>query len=227
MNLWLALCIAGLWSSFSADTKMLTAGSSARAVPLKQAAVKCACGKVTLSVDSPSALRLVCYCRDCRGYVNALNEKKRMEAGKQVAASTTTTPLDPWGGADWTQIYPGEISVVDGAEHLRTCLIRDKSPIRRVYASCCKTPMFSVGGMSALLNTHLLDETNKPEVKFRIVGRQALAGGGPSEEKPKISWSVPLFAWPATMIPRCKKELMEPMPVDVSNPEILDNFKEG
>lgn len=61
------------------------------ASPLRQA-VKCKCCKVTLDIDSPSALRMVCYSKDYRGYYNTLNEQAKAKNNKANA------PLDPWGG---------------------------------------------------------------------------------------------------------------------------------
>lgn len=120
---------------------------------------------------------------------------------------------------------PSDITVQEGANHLVPVLIREKSPVRRVYANCCDTPMFDIGGISCLLNTDLVDETNKAPVKFRIIGRHALPGDEP-KTKPSMSWSVPL-AWFWTMPGRVQKEKMEPTPIDISSPEILKNFKEG
>ncbi|CAB9512908.1 expressed unknown protein [Seminavis robusta] len=186
--------------------------------PLRQA-VQCKCGKVQLAIDSPSALRFVCYSKDYRGYYNSLNELAK-EKNKEPNAV-----LDSWGGVDLTQIYPSEISVKEGSNLLTPTLIREGSPVRRVYASCCDTPMFDIGSAAALINTDLLEETNKPAVKFRILGRHALSN---DKEKapPNMSWSVP-FGWFWTMPGRIQKDKMEPTPIDLSSPQILKNFKEG
>jgi hypothetical protein len=179
--------------------------------------VCCKCGKVALTIESPSALRLVCYCKDCRGYYNTLNEQAHSHKHEEAAL------LDKWGGVDYTQIYPSEISVKQGQEYLKTCLIREKSPIRRVYASCCDTPLLSIGGSgAALLNSNLLPADAKPDVKFRIIGRNAL----PGNDRPHISWSVPLN-WLWVMAGRVDKKKTEPLPLDISKPQLLDNFKQG
>ena len=55
----------------------------------------CNCGKVKGVVDSESALRFVCYSKDCRGYYNTLNElAKKMGLSEQPLPAK----LDPWGG---------------------------------------------------------------------------------------------------------------------------------
>jgi Family of unknown function (DUF6151) len=193
--------------------------------------VHCSCGKAQLVIDSPSALRLVCYCKDCRGYYNTLNDMARSE-GKPPQAT-----LDEWGGVDMTQIYPSEIKVVEGCQqHLTTCRIRDKSVQKLVYATCCDTPMVRIGASSALLNTNLLADENKADVRFRIMGRQAPKEEAPAtntnnkdknnNKKPNVSWSVP-FSFPFVMMGRIKKGLMTPEPLDTKDARVLENFKQG
>lgn len=185
--------------------------------------IACRCGKVKLAVDSPSALNLVCYCRDCRGYYNTLNalaKKMNLPAAAE---------LDPFGGVGWTQVYPCEIKVNDGEDLLETCKIREGSLQHRVYSKCCYTPMFTIGkGMgSAMLNSALIPEKDQHnDIMYRIIGRQALKGDG-SVEKPKMSFSVP-FSWFFTMPRRVKKERSTPSPIDVEKEvNILEGFMEG
>jgi len=79
-----------------------------------------------------------------------------------------------------------------------------------------------------MLNTNLLpDDDMKPDVRFRIIGRHALPQSSEkSQPKPSMSWSVP-FSWLFVMGRRIQKDKMEPMPIDVSNPEIMKNFHQG
>jgi hypothetical protein len=187
--------------------------------------VTCHCGKVRLAIQSPSVLRLVCYCKDCRGYIQTLNEKAHEQ--KITTTTITTTPLDPWGGVDWTNIYPSEIKVEQGQEHLAVCKIRESSKIKRVYAGCCHTPLFNIGEMSSLLNTHLVDDDKKADVRFRIIGRNAINNNNQKggEHRPRISWSIPL-SWPWVMLGRINKDKMQPCPVDISQPQVLEGFKQ-
>ena len=116
--------------------------------------------------------------------------------------------------------------MTEGADLLLPTLIREKSPIRRVYASCCDTPMFDIGGISCMLNTDLLDESTKAQVRFRIIGRHALKNKLDGEKPPHMSWGLPM-AWLWTMPGRIKKDKMEPTPIDISTPQIMKNFREG
>ena len=84
--------ITPLVPSISDDT------SDKMATPLRQS-IKCKCGKAQLDINSPSALRIVCYSQDYRGYYNTLND--RAKSKNQPA----NAKLDPWGGVDLTQIY--------------------------------------------------------------------------------------------------------------------------
>eukprot|EP00985_Skeletonema_marinoi_P010752 scaffold5048_cov83-Skeletonema_marinoi.AAC.4 len=189
-----------------------------------KANIQCQCGTVKGSIDSPSALRFVCYSKDCRGYYNALNALAK-NAGKPEAAA-----LDPFGGCDFTQVYPCEITIREGQDQLETRLIRKNSPIPRTYAKCCFTPLFSTGGTgAALLNSNLLSAWDQHcEVKYRIIGRHALKGDG-SIPKPSMSWSVP-FGWFFAMPKRCQPDKAQPSPVevkDIKELKLLEGFVEG
>lgn len=202
-------------------------------VPLQalQRSVQCHCGQVQLAIVSPDVLRFVCYCKDCRGYYNTLNDHC-CQANKGTTTTTTEKParLDFWGGVDYTQIYPSEITIVSGKEHIATSIIRKGSKINRFYASCCYTPLFSIGSSgAALLNSHLIpdDDVNKPDVRFRIIGRNALVNQDHVADRPRMSWSVPL-AWFWTMPGRLRKERVTPMPLEVpDHVDVLDGFHEG
>lgn len=211
---------------------------------------QCKCGKVKClihALDTSPPLRLVCYCQDCRGYYETLN---RMADTKAAVSkdSTPPAPIDNWGGVDWTAMYPRDITISHGQEHLTTVKIREKSIMRQVHTTCCQTPMFRFGQMSALVNSHVLvpvapegvagdavvdDKANKNTIpiQFRIVGRQGWKQGANSDlPKPQISYSIPFFRWLWTMPFRIDKKLMEPMPMKlptVDDCEVLKDFKEA
>ena len=194
-----------------------------------RANVSCACGKVKLAINSPSALRFVCYCKDCRGYYNTLNNL----ALKNNLPEQVPAKLDPFGGVDVSQIYPREIKVLNGQEQLETCLIRAKSPYQRTFCKGCFTPLYSVGQGTgaALLNSALLsDEAQTNKVRYRIIGRQALKGGETIPDKPKMSWSVPL-GWFFTMPKRVDKNKGGVTPesnmIEGKDIKVLEGFVQG
>lgn len=201
----------------------------------------CQCGKVhayVQALEKYPPLRLVCYCRDCRGYCETLNRL----AATTNANAQPPAKLDAWGGMDWTALYPRDITIEQGHEYLATAKIREKSSIRQVYTTCCHTPMFRFGSMSALVNSHILvandeqhhgiineEDKNGLPIEFRVIGRQAWKMTGDDNTKPRMSSSVPL-RWFWTMPFRIHKNLMEPMPMELPKVEdckILADFSEG
>ena len=192
--------------------------------------VTCTCGKVRLAIDSPSALRLVCYSKDYRGYYQWLQQQAKQHGHTKSPNNNKNAPIDPWGGVDLVQIYPCDITVLAGKELCQTVLIRPGSPTRRVYASCCDTPLFDIGSLSAMVNTALLadDDANQQlPVHFRILGRHALPNKLTQQQpKPSMSWSIP-WSWLFVMGRRIDKSKMEPLPLDISQPKVIPNFEQG
>lgn len=194
----------------------------------------CNCGKVCAAIDALEKwppLRMVCYCKDCRGYFEALNRI----AASDPATKTNPVPaqLDNWGGVDWTALYPRDITILQGQELMATTKIREGSTIRQVYTTCCYTPLFRFGSLSVLANSNALKpsegQAGELPVTFRIIGRDAWKKGKENVEKPKMSFSVP-FKWFWTMPFRIRKEHMEPMPLVLPTPKdckVLPEFKEG
>lgn len=215
---------------------MATIATSKMIHPLQQT-VQCHCGKVKIGIDANDVLRLVCYCKDCRGYYNSINALAAADSDanrpstttqQQAAVMTAVAQLDPWGGCDYTHLFPNEMNVLAGKENMQVVKIREKSQINRCYASCCRTPLFSIGpSKTVLLNTHLIDDPNKAEVRFRIIGRNALVNKEATEKRPSMSWSVPL-AWFWTMPGRASKDKTAPLPVEIPDKvSVLENFKQG
>jgi hypothetical protein len=198
--------------------------------------VSCRCGQTKFAIDSPDVIRLVCYCKDCRGYYNTLNEHAKMlhPHHDDDEASPAAAVLDPWGGCDYIHIiYPSEMKVIEGLKNLEVCKIREKSLIKRFYTRCCYTPIFSMGGSnSCLLNSGLFEENDLPAIRFRIMGRQALSTSANNDNmnRPSISWSVP-WSWFWTMpgrIPKTTKATPCNVPVEIPNEvKVLENFKQG
>ena len=203
--------------------------------------VTCQCGKVKLAIDSPSALRLVCYSKDYRGYYQWLQQQAKQHDKNNNHNNhnhSYNAPLDPWGGVDLVQVYPCEIKVEQGKDLCQTVLIRPHSPTRRVYATCCDTPLFDIGSLSAMVNTAVLlrgeNANDQLPVHFRIIGRHALSNNNElatqeqqQPKKPPMSWSIPFWSWLLVMSRRIDKSKMEPLPLDISQPVVIPNFVRG
>lgn len=194
---------------------------------------RCNCGKVEVVVhtlEKSPPLRLVCYCKDCRGYYETLN---RIATDNKADSRFPETLLDSWGGVDWTCLYPRDITVVKGQNLLTAVKIRESSPIRQVYSTCCYTPFFRFGSMSVLMNSQIMnpDESSVDlPVTFRIIGRDSWKKGIDSDQsRPAMSYSVP-FKWFWTMPFRIRRAHMEPMPLDLPDAKdckMMEDFVEG
>jgi hypothetical protein len=193
--------------------------------------LKCNCGHTQIAVNSSDVLRLICYCKDCRGYYNTLNDlasTTKLPSQVETAAPPRPAPLDAWGGCDYTHVIgSSDIKVLEGQENIAVGKIHDKSGIKRLYASCCSTPICSVGPSNTFLfNTNLIDEANRVPVRYRIIGRNALSSEDKSP-RPPMSWSVPL-SWFWTMMKRMPKDKTALLPFAVPDTiKVFENFKEG
>lgn len=76
------------------DTSLLSPPPATKPATVLIANATCACGKVKARIQTsddsssnsvaPAPIRLVCYCRDCRGYFETLNRKQYCKITKNV-----------------------------------------------------------------------------------------------------------------------------------------------
>ncbi|KAL3940338.1 MAG: hypothetical protein SGBAC_005109 [Bacillariaceae sp.] len=248
------------------DTSLLSPPPATKPATVLIANATCACGKVKARIQTaddsssnsvaPAPIRLVCYCRDCRGYFETLNRKQYCKITKNVGGEeeeieeveeTSTEPerkttlasvTDSWGGVDWTCLYPKDIQIVEGKDLLKVVKIRQGSTIRHVYSTCCNSPMFRIGSVSMLVNSNVISvQENSLPISYRILGRQAWktakvmtckADDPAHQSKPKMSWSVPI-GWYFAMPRRIRSDLMKPMPLEFDENQVgvLEDFQEG
>lgn len=91
--------------------------------------LSCTCGKVkgiVTHVDPSSGNRVVCYCDDCQAFARYLNR--------------TNDILNENGGTDIYQCPPANVTITEGAEHIR-CMRLTAKGLHRWYTECCKTPI--------------------------------------------------------------------------------------
>jgi len=94
--------------------------------------VSCKCGQVKLDVTGKPFMVAACYCDDC-------------QAGwRRIEALVNAAPvLDDRGGIENLYFRNDRVRVVQGEEFLQPFKLRPESPMRRVVANCCNTPMYS------------------------------------------------------------------------------------
>ncbi|MCB1917696.1 MAG: hypothetical protein KDG52_18535 [Rhodocyclaceae bacterium] len=91
--------------------------------------LSCRCGLVkglATSIDPAEGTRVVCYCRDCQAFAQALTQD--------------ATVLDAYGGTDIYQLPPSRLKVLQGQDRVH-CLRLTEKGLYRWYAGCCNTPI--------------------------------------------------------------------------------------
>ncbi|MFV0277258.1 MAG: DUF6151 family protein [Parahaliea sp.] len=90
--------------------------------------IQCDCGAFQVELThfpAHSPGRLMCYCDDCQRYLEKL--------GRQEL-------LDTWGGTEVIPVYPSEMRIVQGREHL-VCNQLSPRGLFRWSTRCCNSPV--------------------------------------------------------------------------------------
>lgn len=89
--------------------------------------IQCQCGALSGEISNTrSAIRAVCYCKDCRAYAFHLGRPHAI--------------LDEIGGTDVVATQSRHVALTGGIEHLACLSLSDKG-LLRWYAKCCNTPI--------------------------------------------------------------------------------------
>ncbi len=135
----------------------------------------CRCGQVSGAVVNyrrSQANRVVCYCGDCRGFVNWLKQPDH---------------LDARGGVDILHLAQGDVRIDQGREQVG-CMRLSPNGMFRFYATCCSTPLgstVSAGFPLVGFPTTILDASvdREPVLGPALVVHGASALGGPMPER--------------------------------------------
>ncbi len=92
----------------------------------------CTCSNVELLLTGAPIWRIACYCDDC-------------QAGARQLANLPRAPsiMDSDGGTKYLLYRKDRVKCWRGADRLVAYRLRAESPMRRVIAGCCNTPMFA------------------------------------------------------------------------------------
>lgn len=139
--------------------------------------LQCRCGTLRGELAHPSsALRAVCYCKDCQAYAHVLGQPE--------------ATLDPIGGTDIVATQSRYLRFTAGT-HALACLSLSPRGLLRWYAGCCRTPIANtprdwrvpyVGLVHTCLRQPLAMELSFPEAQLHTNGKSAhgAAPGGNS-----------------------------------------------
>ncbi len=131
--------------------------------------IQCDCGEFRAELyNFPKATpgRLVCYCDDCQLYAKKIEREDI---------------LDPYGGTQVIPVYPNDVNILSGEQHLKCNLLKEKG-LHRWSVTCCNTPVintipkFPWAGIPHRLYTNAepgcLERLGK--IKSRIKGKYAI-----------------------------------------------------
>jgi hypothetical protein len=91
----------------------------------------CSCGNVEFEATGVPILSVACYCDDCQ------------EGSRRIEALPNALPVrDPDGGTAYLLYRKDRVKCSKGEQFLQDLRLRDKSPTKRVVATCCDSAMF-------------------------------------------------------------------------------------
>jgi hypothetical protein len=81
-----------------------------------------------------------------------------VEASKTHFEGKTNAPnvedkhlvTDGLGATHYVILHDSEVTLTEGKEHIRVLKLKEKTPVRRLYAACCGTPLGSIHTMTGL-----------------------------------------------------------------------------
>lgn len=93
--------------------------------------VSCSCGKVAWQATGAAIMAVACYCDDCQ------------EGSRRIEALPGAPPVRDGDGATEYVLYRKDrLKRSKGRELLQELRLREKSPTKRVVASCCNSAMY-------------------------------------------------------------------------------------
>jgi len=130
--------------------------------------ISCDCGSFKaelLAFPKNTPGRLACYCRDCQSYLEKIDR---------------ADVLDDFGGSEIIPVYPAELKILQGKEHLKCYRLSEKG-LYRWAAGCCNSPVLNTKPDFPWLGIfHTAYKKSDPsaleslgEIKSRIFGKYA------------------------------------------------------
>ena len=154
--------------------------------------LQCDCGAVALEVREAPILTAACYCTSCR------------EAGARWAAMPTPAPvLEEDGHTAYVLYRKDRVHCLRGADAITSFRLAADSSTRRVYARCCRTPLFLefLHGHWVSLYAQRWPAATRPAMEMRTMTGDLPAGTTLSDALPSprthsVSFMARLFlAW--------------------------------
>jgi len=136
--------------------------------------VSCACGKVACQASGAPIAAVACYCDDCQ------------QGSHQIEALQNAPAVADGEGATEYLLYRRDrLTCSRGRELLRDLRLREKSPTKRVVASCCNSAMYLDFEKGHWLSVYRARFTGTvPPLQMRIQTRFKPTPGGAGNDLP-------------------------------------------
>lgn len=98
---------------------------------MKRSMARCSCGRVSIALDGDHIYCTACHCDDCQAAARGFD-----------ALPSPQPTMDAFGGTHYVLHRKDRYTIVSGDELLDPRRLRERTPTRRMLASCCNSPMF-------------------------------------------------------------------------------------
>jgi hypothetical protein len=151
--------------------------------------IACSCKLVSIQIIGDPILATICHCDDCQ------------TASKQLESLQNTTKiLDQYGGTGYILYRKDCVDILDPHNKLRELRIPEEDKTKRLYTSCCNTPMlldFEPGHWFSFYSKLFTDPEVRPEM--RVQTKYAL-------QQPQKEDGIPIYSgFPIKMMFRLLK----------------------
>ncbi|RHY21185.1 hypothetical protein DYB36_004217 [Aphanomyces astaci] len=168
--------------------------------------IACSCGHIQGKVLAASTLHCICYCDDCQDLASKLHDK----------FPNAPSHVNDNGGTHVILLFPSDVRITAGQDKLVQAKLKEHTTTRRVYASCCGTPVFNATTKNLpFLAVHLaaIPDKSVGTAQFHVWTKFARGAvpGGATTLPPTLNLKI-LFR---LLLNRTKKL---PHPVDVRQP---------
>jgi hypothetical protein len=124
------------------------------------ARASCKCGNVEFEAIGSPIMSVICYCDDCQ------------EGSRRVEALPSAPGVqEPDGGTAYLLYRKDRFNCIRGDQLLQNLRLREKSPTKRVIASCCNSAMFLDFEKGHWFSVYRARFANAPPPQMRIQTR--------------------------------------------------------
>jgi len=146
--------------------------------------IQCSCGKTRLEVSGKPIASIECCCKSCRDGSERL---QTLDGAPDILTTYDATP--------YIMVRKDRVNIIAGAENLTEFRLSPNSKTRRVFASCCNTPIFVEFRRGHWLSLFALlwPDAKRPNLELRTMAGDAPTGAVVPDDVPNAKSHTPRF----------------------------------